>query len=290
MTDGPATARRAWRRLEPVHAVVYFAPEVKDTLGAAGLRGFWMGYFAARAAPMGAVGPAVVEATFFGFHPGMVRRALPDAWGFADPMTVDRARTAGVHMALRRILGPLADGPDVAAAADLAAQAVAGCTFGGRPLAAAWAAQPAPDEPLLALWHALSVLREHRGDGHVIANVASGIDGLEAHVVQAAAGGAPRDWLQRARGWSDVEWDAAADRLTRRGWLDGDTLTDAGAKARAQVEALTDALAAEPWTHLGADATEDLLAHLAPLAAAVAESGEVPFPNPIGVPRPDPPD
>ena len=287
MTDGPAAARRAWRVLEPIHAVVYFAPEVEDALRAAGLRGFWMGYFAARAAPMGAVGPAVVASTFFGFHPAMVRRALPDAWGFADPVTVDRARTAGVHRALRRILGPLADGSDVTAAADLAAEVVAGCTFGGRPLAAAWAAQPAPTEPVLALWHSLSVLREHRGDGHVIANVAAGFDGLEAHVMQAAAGGAPRDWLQRARGWTDEDWDAAADRLTRRGWLDGDALTPEGAQARAHVEELTDALAAEPWTHLGADGTEQLVARLAPLSAAVAASGDIPFPNPIGVPRPE---
>jgi hypothetical protein len=289
MTDGPATARRAWRQLEPVHAVVYFAPEVKEALTACGLRGFWMGYFAARAAPMGAVGPAVVEATFFGFHPKMVRRAVPDAWGFADPGTVDRARTAGLHAALRRILGPLTDGPDVAVAAGLAARAAAGCTFGGRPLAAAWAASPSPTDPLLALWHSLSVLREHRGDGHVIANVAAGIDGLEAHVMQAAAGATPRDWLQRARGWSDEEWDAAADRLTRRGWLDGDVLTAEGTHARVEVEDLTDALAAEPWAHLGADGTDELLAHLAPLAEAVTVSGDVPFPNPIGVPRPDPP-
>lgn len=287
MNDAPAIARRAWRRLEPIHAVVYFAPEVKDALSASGLRGFWMGYFAARAAPMGAVTPAVVDATFFGFEPEMVRRAIPDAWGFADPLTVGRARHAGVDAALHRILGPLADGADVAAAADLAARAAAGCTFGGRPLAAAWAADPCPTQPLLALWHSLTVLREHRGDGHVIANVLAGIDGLEAHVMQAASGGAPRDWLQRARGWTDDDWDVATDRLAARGWLDGDGLTAEGAQARADVEHVTDALAAEPWEHLGAAATDELLARLAPLADAVATSGDLPFPNPIGVPRPD---
>src|SRR5439155_23094545 len=103
MTTGHA--RRLWRLLEPYHAATYFAPEARQAFKDAGLRGFWMGYFAGRAAPMGTVGPGVVTATFFGFEPSMVAKALPDAWGFANVDTVLEARLAGVDGALRRLLG-----------------------------------------------------------------------------------------------------------------------------------------------------------------------------------------
>jgi hypothetical protein len=279
-------SRRLWALLEPVHAVAYFAPEVPERLTACGQRGFWMGYFGARAAPMGGVAPAVVEATFFGFHPAMVRRAIPDAWRFASPDAIGAARDAGVDAALRRILGPHAESDAVAEAATLAEAAAAACDCSGRPLAAAWQARPGAGSPRLRLWLASSVLREHRGDGHVLANVAAGVDGLESHVLQAARGAVPRDWLQRARGWGDADWDAAAARLEARGWLVDGALSAAGREARAAVEARTDALAAGPWAAVGPDATERLAVLLAPLAGAVADSGDLPFPNPIGVPRP----
>ncbi len=288
MTEPARTSRHLWEWFEPIHAVVYFAPEVQEALTACGLRGFWMGYFGSRAAPLGPVGPEVVGATFFGFHPTMVARAIPDAWQFARPDAIQAARDAGVDAALRRILGARADAPTTAAVATQARAAVAACTFGGRPLAAAWAAARPPESPLLQLWHAVSVLREHRGDGHVVANVAAGIDGLEAHVLQAASGAVPRDWLQRARGWTDDDWTAAAARLQARGWIQGDSLTPAGALVRAEVERVTDELAAAPWSTLGPAATAALAAGLRPLTEAVIESGEIPFPNPIGVPRPSP--
>jgi len=58
----PSTARRMWQLLETIHAVVYFAPEVLDAYTAVGLKGFWMGYFAGRSAPLGAASPEVVTA------------------------------------------------------------------------------------------------------------------------------------------------------------------------------------------------------------------------------------
>jgi hypothetical protein len=284
-----AAARTMWRLFEPLHAVTYFAEEAAEEFARAGLKGFWMGYFAGRAAPMGAVGPAVVGATFFNFHPARVARALPDAWAFASPERVLEARRAGARRALARILGAAAadDDDGLAEAASLARTAVEGLTVAGRPLAAANAALAWPDEPLDALWQAATVLREHRGDGHVAALVGAGLDGCEALVSMAATGAVPRPLLQAARGWDDAEWDAAAASLVARGWLRPDgTLTAEGAGARAGIEEATDRLAAAPWANLGPDGTESLRALLVPWARAVADSGTVPVPNPIGLPPP----
>jgi hypothetical protein len=276
-----------WKLFEPLHALTYFAEECIEEYGAAGLKGFWMGYFAGRAAPMGAVGPAVVEATFFSFNPDRVTRALPDAWAFATPERVLDARLVGVDRALVRILGP--DGgrrssTDMAGAAALARTAVEGLKVDGRPLAASNMALDWPEEPYLALWQAATVLREHRGDGHVTALVAAGLDGREALVTMAATGAVSRAMLQAARGWDDGQWDESVAALVERGWLHEDaTLTTSGATARREIEEMTDLLAAEPWERLGDNGTESLRAALAPLASAVA----IPVPNPIGLPRPD---
>ena len=292
--DAPRTARTMWTLFEPLHALTYFADECAEEFTAAGLKGFWMGYFGGRSAPMGAVGPAVVDATFFSFNPDRVARALPDAWSFAAPDRVLEARLAGVDRALGRILGPDGVGADIGAvagdlarAAELAHTAVDGLTTDGRPLAAANMALDRPEEPHLALWQAATVLREHRGDGHIVALVAAGLDGRQALVTMAATGAVPRELLQAARGWDDDAWDASAAELIERGWLREDgTPTEAGSTARREIEDLTDLLAAEPWERLGEEGTEALRAVLAPLASAIASTGAVPVPNPIGLPRP----
>lgn len=281
-----ATARRMWRLLEPLHAVVYFADEAISQLRSAGLRGFWMGYFAGRSSPMGAVSPAVVEATFFNFAPVMVRRALPDAWGFAPPPAVLEARQAGATAALERILAGV-DRAGLRRGALLAAAALEGLAVDGRPLAAANLALELPDDAVAALWQAATTLREHRGDGHVAALVDAELTGCEAHVSAAAAGGPRRAVLQPARGWTDEEWEQAEIRLRRRGLVDsrGSTTAD-GAALRARVEAATDRLAARPWARLGEQRTDELARLLEPLAAAVWASGVVPPENPIGLPAP----
>src|ERR1700722_13539014 len=201
-----------WKLLEHLHALTDFADE--------GLKGFWMGYFAGRSAPMGAVGPAVVEATFFSFNPDRVQRALPDAWSLASPDRVLEARLAGVDRVLTRIFtdtGVSSD--DVARAAALARSAVEELPVDGRPLGAANLALDWPDEPRLALWQAATVLREQRGDGHIAALVAAGLDGRQALVTMAATGAVPKELLQAARGWDDDAWDEARGELIERGWV-----------------------------------------------------------------------
>ncbi|MHB8438112.1 MAG: SCO6745 family protein, partial [Acidimicrobiales bacterium] len=156
-------ARRMWRMIEPVHAVTYFAPASGAALARCGLKGFWMSYFAARSAPMGPVGPAVVEATFYNFAPKLVRRAIPDAWTFATPDAVLEARLAGARDSLLGVLGDLARAPELKSLAALARQALDGLDCAGRPLGAANRELPSPDDPVASLWSSATVLREHRG-------------------------------------------------------------------------------------------------------------------------------
>jgi hypothetical protein len=247
---------RLARGLEPLHAMIYFAPEADRHLAAAGLRPGRMTYFASRAAPMGAVGPGVVAAVFHNFHPALVARHIPRAWTLAAPDAVLPARLAAVDAALRRMLGDgVAQDADVVEAAGLARRAAEAVAVEGRPLAAAHAELPWPDAPHLVLWHAVSVLREHRGDGHVAALVAAELDGLEALVSHTATGRGFVPAVARAsRGWSEEEWAAGAARLTGRGLLDADgALTDEGRALRRGVEQETDRLGAGPWRALGAE-------------------------------------
>jgi len=280
--------RDLWTVAEPIHAVTYFAPESHAAWADAGLRGFWRGYFATRTAPLGPVPASTATAVLYNFAPGMVARALPALWDVVTPAAAWDARLAGVDAALRRAWG---DGgvaaPEVAEAAARARDAVAGCTPEGRALFAAHLAVPWPDAPHMVLWQALTLLREHRGDGHNAALLATGVDGCAAHVLAAATGGTPREHTQPHRGWSDDEWDAAAEDLRSRGLVGADgTATSAGHDLKAEVEAATDAAAEGPWRALGPDGTTVLRTSLTPLARRVVEAGLMPVPNPMGAPRP----
>ena len=283
-----ATARRLWALGEPLHALLYFAEECLAAGERAGLTGFWQTYFALRAAPLGPVGPAVVTATFYNFAPDFVARRVPAVWEAVTPAAALEARLSGADAAMRRVLGEEAiASAEVAEAARLAAVAAEAVDLPGRPLAAANTAVPLPAEPHLALWQALTTLREHRGDGHVIALAQREIGGVAAHVLAAAAGRSTREWLQKARGWDDEAWDAAADDLAGRGWLAGDGLSPEGLTMVAATEADTDRLALGPWRALGDAGCDRLAELLAPLRRAVVAAGEWPAGNPIGAPEPD---
>jgi uncharacterized protein YceH (UPF0502 family) len=279
---GASIAREFWQRIETLHAVTYFSSESLEAAKDAGLRGFWMGYFGVRAAPLGAVSPGVVEATLANFAPSMVRRSLPDAWEFARPDALVMARAAAAAAALRRLCSEI---DSVAAFAnELLAQVIDRCDSLGRPMFAANRDVEPFDDPVAQLWQNCTALREHRGDGHVIALAASSIDGCEAHLLLAAEQGSPAELLRDNRGWTLEEWDDAATRLHRRGLLDGAALTDAGRQLRAKIEATTDSLALAPLVGaLGDQGARQLIDLLTPAANAVAASGAIPFPNPMGL-------
>jgi hypothetical protein len=272
----PVLARKMWRTMEPYHGFVYFAAEGAAAYADAGLAQGRMGYFASRSAPMGAVPAEVVIATFFNFHPALVRSCIPDAWTRATPAAVLAARTAGADAALRRILGADVGSAEMKEAAGLARQAAEACQPQGRALFAGHASLPWPEDPHLALWHAVTLLREYRGDGHIAALVADDVGPCEALVIHGATGEVPPAVLQRSRAWPDDEWAAAADRLRSRGWLDdGGALTEDGRAHRQWVEDRTDAVAVAPWRALGQDGADRLRALVRPWSKAVIETGEL---------------
>lgn len=279
MHRDPALARDLWRRVELVHAVTYFSQEALEALRQAGYKGFWMGYFAGRAAPLGAVGPEVVTALFYNFAPSRVARAIPDAWSFAPPDAALEARSHGSVAALRRLLGDT----DVSAVAALARRAASSAPCEGRALFAANLALPWPDDPLGELWHAATLLREHRGDGHVAVLTATGVSGREANVLHAAAVGTAPEYVAVARDYDDAEWATNAAALAERGLLTSDgRLTDTGSELKDEVELSTDRLALTAYAGLDDAEVAELLAALTPLARAVVASGEVPPTTPIG--------
>jgi len=273
-------ARRLWSLFEPLHAVTYFTPPAASAFEAAGLTGFWRRYFAGRAAALGAVGPGPVTAAFFGFAPAMVTRAFPAVWGRITPPHALAARLAGARAALTELFDGLPP-ETVAGAADALEAAARRVDLPGRVLAGAYADLVWPVDPVGRLWHAATLLREHRGDGHVAALLTAGVDGTESLVWRVGVdGGRLREVSQPARGWTDEEWDAAAARLIDRGWLTaGGAATEAGRAAYDEVEALTDRLAAGPW-ETGAERCAELLAPLAERAWAV-----LPDDNPIPLRR-----
>ncbi|HYL72415.1 MAG TPA: hypothetical protein VEY89_14030, partial [Candidatus Dormibacteraeota bacterium] len=219
---------------EPIHAIVYFAPESLERYREAGLRGGWMGYFASRSAAMGAVGSEVVIATFHNFAPSMVRRAIPDAWRFSTPERVLSARLDAVDSALRRLWGDDVEGDEVRHAATELLEAAGRLRPEGRPLFAAHAGLETPTAAHLALWHACTLLREHRFDGHVAALTVQELSGLESHLVHIAAGdGVDAETMRRFRGWTEDEWSAAVQRLRDLSVIDGEgRLTEAGRALR----------------------------------------------------------
>ena len=276
----PVVSREGWRATEPVHAQVYFAPEPQEEYSALGfdLAGNpRAGYFPARAAALGAVVPAVVVAAFYTFAPDTVEQGMAGAWETASPAELLDARLRGADRSLRRQCGDLLDGPEVAEAVELARTAVEGCTPEGRPLYAANAALPWPEPVHLQLFHAVTLLREFRGDGHTATLVSEGVSGLEAAVMHVAQGDAwTREPLRQRRGWSTEQWDAACAGLRERGWLDDEErLTDEGAVVRARVEHTTDVRALPPWERLGEDDSSRLRELVRPLSKAVVDAGGI---------------
>ena len=280
-------ARRLWVSLEALHDVTYFADGVRSAGIALGLRGFWMTYFAFRAAPLGPVPAAVVVAAFAGFHPAMAGKAIPDAWSRTTPQACLDARAA-VSAAALRDAG--ADPRACERAAELLGPVVAAADRTGRPMFAANAALEPPGDPVGALWQLATTLREQRGDGHVAALVTEGITGLQAHVLQVANGRFPSGVIRAARGWPEQDWAGAAGTLRDRGLLTAEPdpeLTTTGHALLDRIESRTDECA---WTGglsvLGEHGVQEIVAILQPSVHALVTSGILPEVNPTGLPRP----
>ncbi|MEW2134466.1 SCO6745 family protein [Streptomyces sp. NPDC005435] len=284
-TVGTARARQLWHLLEPFHALLYYAPEVERESAALGYGtgDRWPGYFPLRAAPLGRAGAERVTSAFYSFSPRMVARHMDGAWNVAAPGEVLAARLRGIDGAYRAVLGDRIDSPELAEAAALARRAAEAADTAGRPLAAANAELPWPEPPHLQLWHAATILREHRGDGHLAALLVAGLDPVESLVSFAAIGAASVERFA-SRGWSPGEWKAACERLARRGLVEPDGMaTDAGRALRRRVEEDTDRLAVAPWQALGAPAADRLADLLGDHWVAVLSSGLLPSESTLGI-------
>ena len=272
-------AGRLTRSLDPLHAVVYFVPDANQKFGELGLD-FRTHYFASRSAPMGAVSANVVAATFYNFNPRLVASAIPAAWELASPATVTRMRYQIVETALPRVLGDeISRSAELARAAALLRRVAESIpNADGRPLYAGHAELPWPDTPIVELWHAITLLREYRGDGHIAALVANEVSGLDALITHTATGiGFNTDFARRSRGWSRDEWDAATEGLVARGILrDAGELAPAGTELRSRIEDLTDELGYPPWRVLTEDQADELVGLAKVIPVAVQTAGVFP--------------
>jgi hypothetical protein len=272
-----ASPLRALARLcGTFHNVAYYAPEMK-AFKAAGVPKYWRAYMAYRSAPMGTVPPPVVVATFYNFAPARVAEAIPSVWDEISPSNAIALCDESVDRALRRVLGDDIAGSEIAAAATLAARAMEGCDVVGRPLFAAHTSLPWPEPAHMRLYQACTLWREHRGDGHNVALAAAEIDGLECHVLLSGTNRLVNaSVIEKIRGWTIPEWEAATQRLTARGLLDGDgAWTAPGRELRDAIEAHTDRLAAEPLERLGRDQADELIEALSPIVARLVDAGAV---------------
>jgi hypothetical protein len=256
--------------VEPIGLLPYSADEPNEAMFALGFTNYWDTYFAGRAAPLGTSVPAeVVHALFYNFAPGEVARHIPSVWSTTTPEAAIAARQAGCASALRRILGDLTETRAFARAVELLTTAATSAAVEGRPMYAALRALPVPEEPTTKLFHAASLLREHRGDGHITALMAEHIGGLEAHVLLALDLGMPAEKFGRIHHLPRAQLSALIDGMKARGLVaDDGGFTPAGRATKQRIEALTDALAVAPYLTLDAAEVAELIAALEPIAAA----------------------
>ncbi len=267
-------ARKMHRTLEAYHGMIYFSPEATSEYQSLGPQHPRTGYFASRAAPMGAVSAEVVTATFFNFNPGLVDQAMAGAWRVADPAAWVDARLRAADATLRRLLVEEIEGPDMVRAADLARQAAAACWSAGRPLAAGLLALGWPDQPHLILWHAISILREFRGDAHIALLVAGCVSPLDALLLHAGTGEVPGEVLRSTRAWPEESWNVALVDLQTRGLLGDDAmLTSVGVELRDGIQQRTDQASMEPWEAIGPEGCDQLRGLVRPYSKRLVAGG-----------------
>jgi hypothetical protein len=262
-----AMARRMFELVEPIGLLPYSADDPNETMFALGFTDYWDTYFAGRAAPLGIVPAEVVDALFYNFAPGEVARHIPKVWETTTPEAAIAAREQGCVNALRRILGERVGTPAFARATELLLRAGTSAPYEGRPLYAALRALPVPDEVVARCFHAAAMLREHRGDGHIVALMSEGIGGLEAHVLYALGMDMPAEKFGRVHHLPAEQLGAVIDGMRARGIIGHDGwLTDHGRAVRQRVEDLTDDLAWKPYEALAPEELDELVEILDPLA------------------------
>jgi hypothetical protein len=283
-TDQLSTsARRVWRALEPIAANVYFAPEAHtayESLGFGPSPGERNGvafpdgtaYFTSRGACLGTVPGEVVAAAFGVFNPAAVVPAVAEGWRRTTREAILAARQNGAVESLQRLLG---EPPGLARATALLQRGADAVGGEGRALFSGLRSLGWPGDPMGDFWRAADLVREHRGDSHIAAWVGRDLDGVEIGLLTDLWRGLPfKSWV-RSRAWSDDDLEAGAERLRRRGLLDGDALTDRGRDLREEIEVDTDRLVGRVIAALGED-LDELVGLVEPWRDAVVEGGGYP--------------
>tara|TARA_B100001123_G_C15254545_1_gene1004151 strand:- start:716 stop:1606 length:891 start_codon:yes stop_codon:yes gene_type:complete len=278
-------ARAMFQVYEPIALVAGGSntPELQAICKHLGLGDHRMDYYATRSAPLGRVSAEVVAAAFFHHTVEMVAPAIPLAWSIASPERIVAARFEAVDQAFRRLLPQQVGSDEVVEAVELLREAMSGCSIAGRALFAAHAALQWPSEPHVALWHGCNLLREHRGDGHTVAVISARLPPNLAAPILIAATGEARN--SRSARWPDDAWERSVAALQEQGWLDdAGNLTDEGLAARTHIEEETDALALDPWLHLGEERSHRLWTILRDLLQQVLDQHGMPsLRTPIGL-------
>ncbi|MEP6300011.1 MAG: MarR family transcriptional regulator [Ilumatobacter sp.] len=260
-------ARRMFELVEPIGVIPYWADEPTEAMFALGFDNYWDTYFAGRAAPLGLATAEVVDALFYNFAPGEVGRHIPTVWNITTPEAAITARQAGCATALRRVLGEIVGTSRFEHAAELLIKAATSAPCEGRPMYAALRAIPIPHDVVTQLFHAASLLREHRGDGHVVALMTEGVGGLESHVLLALDMGMPAEKFGRIHHLPATQITTVIDGMRDRGLIGDDRwLSERGRAVKQRVEALTDHLAAPPYDVLSPHELDQLETTLEPLA------------------------
>lgn len=268
-------ARRMFELVEPIGVIPYAAEEPNQAMYALGFTDYWDTYFAGRSAPLGIVPAEVVDALFYSFAPGEVARHIPKVWETTTPEAAIAARERGCVKALRRVLGNRLDTPAFARTTELLIKAAVSAPVEGRPMYAALRALPAPGEVVARCFYAASLLREHRGDGHVVALMVEGIGRLEAHVLYALAMDMLAERFGRIHHLPPEQIAEVIDGLRDRGLIGDDGwLSEEGRAVNQHVEAITDDLAAKPYEALEPSELEELQSTLEPLAELLVAAQE----------------
>jgi hypothetical protein len=282
--DFQTRARRLRNAVEPVAAGIYFAPEAHAAYKALGFPGSSVAqdgverpeltsYFTSRGASMGRVPGEVVAAAFGCFKPEVVAAAVAAGWKITDRETVLAAREQSATAMLQRILGEQPEG--LARVTDLLRRAADAAPWAGRGIYGGLRSLGFPDTPMGAMWRAADLVREHRGDSHVITWAVGGVDAMEILLLTEQWWGLPARAYSPSRGWTVADMDAGYARLQRRGLMKGEQLTDVGRAFREDIEVRTDELERPLLDALGAD-VDELLDHLDAWSEAIIAGGSYP--------------
>lgn len=270
-----SAARRLRDAIEPIATIGWWSRSASDEATAIGLD-FFGGYVWGRAAAMGAdVSPAVVVSAFGVFDSSLLTAVLTAAKATASSEDVLAHREAGAAAGLAAAASDI-DAAVIESLGGRLSEALSDLDGAGRPLFSALRALPSPSDVYGRLWRAAEMVREHRGDGHLAACIAAGLDAVEMNILTELWLDYPLGEYSASRGFSPELIAEAAERLQSRGWMgENGALTADGKGVRESIEEATDRSQQALVDELGDD-LEDLVALADTVGAAVLEANAAP--------------